>query len=70
MDRGRGEVLSGVGGQPYDDCPPVDDDDRSPPCLQVCSAFYAPSPMISVAVHQQRIAAGSVAGELYYLELV
>ena len=33
-------------------------------------AFYAPSPVISVAVSWPRIVAGASSGELYHLEVV
>ena len=33
-------------------------------------AFYAPSPILSVAVSWPRIAAGAQSGELYHLEVV
>ena len=33
-------------------------------------AFYAPSPISSVAVSWPRIAAGAQSGELYHLEVV
>ena len=34
------------------------------------AAFYAPSPVNSVAIHGPRIVAGAQSGELYHLELV
>ena len=33
-------------------------------------AFYAPSPVVCVAIHGSRIAAGAQSGELYHLELM
>ena len=33
-------------------------------------AFYAPSPVLCVAIHGSRIAAGAQSGELYHLEVV
>ena len=32
-------------------------------------AFYAPSPLVCVAVHGDRIAAGAQSGELYHLQV-
>ena len=32
-------------------------------------AFYAPSPLMSVAVHWPRLVAGAQSGELYHLEV-
>ena len=33
-------------------------------------AFYAPSPVVCVAIHGARIAAGAQSGELYHLEVM
>ena len=33
-------------------------------------AFYAPSPLMSVAVHWPRLVAGAQSGELYHLEVL
>ena len=33
-------------------------------------AFYAPSPVVCVAIHGSRIAAGAHSGELYHLEVM
>ena len=33
-------------------------------------AFYAPSPLVSVAVHWPRLVAGAQSGELYHLEVL
>ena len=37
--------------------------------LKEGGAFYAPSPLVCVAVHGPRIAAGAQSGELYHLEV-
>ena len=37
--------------------------------LKEGGAFYAPSPLLSVAVHWPRLVAGAQSGELYHLEV-
>lgn len=37
--------------------------------LKEGGAFYAPSPLVSVAVHWPRLVAGAQSGELYHLEV-
>ena len=38
--------------------------------LKEGGAFYAPSPMLSVALHGSKIVAGAQSGELYHLEMM
>ena len=37
--------------------------------LKEGGAFYAPSPLVCVAVHWPRLVAGAQSGELYHLEV-
>ena len=37
--------------------------------LKAGGAFYAPSPLVSVAVHWPKLVAGAQSGELYHLEV-
>ena len=37
--------------------------------LKEGGAFYAPSPLLSVAVHWPKLVAGAQSGELYHLEV-
>jgi len=48
----------------------VERDDTTLRMKESGGAFYAPSPVLCVAIHGTRIAAGAQSGELYHLEVM
>ena len=48
----------------------VERDDTTLRIKESGGAFYAPSPVVCLAIHGTRIAAGAQSGELYHLEVM
>jgi hypothetical protein len=52
------------------DCEGVERIDATVRMIEGGGAFYAPSPVLCVAIHGSRVVAGSASGELYHLEVM